>query len=271
VEHSRSPLIHRYWLQHYGIAGSYSRRAVARAELPGFFEELRRGAYLGANVTTPHKSAALSLSDHADAAARAIGAANTLIVHRGRVEARNTDAPGFLASLDQAAPRWDRTCRRALILGAGGAARAVIWALLSRKVSRIALANRTAIHADVLGARFGSAVEPVSWAARGEAVDDVDLLVNTTSLGMTGGPALELDVARLPARAVVADLVYVPLRTELLIAAGARGLTTVGGVGMLLHQAVPGFEAWFGKRPAVTRKLYDLVAADIGAEDGRAA
>lgn len=263
IEHSRSPVIHRYWLERYGIAGRYCRRAVASGELEAFFEELRAGIWRGANVTLPHKSAALSLSDEADEAARAVGAANTLVVRGRRVEARNTDVEGFLVNLDLSAPGWDGDGDCALVLGAGGVASAVVWALVGRGIAEVRIANRTRVHADALKARFGPAVVAVPWQKRNEALAGARLLVNATSLGMEGGPVLDLDLDAVPAEAVVNDLVYAPLETALLAGARARGLRCADGLGMLLHQAVPGFAAWFGVRPEVTDELRALVARDI--------
>jgi len=262
VEHSRSPLIHNYWLKAYGIAGEYRRELVPREEFAAFVGSLAARGYVGANVTLPHKEAVLALS-HPDERARAIGAANTLWLDNGVLHSTNSDVEGFLGNLGDCAPHWDRNLGKAAVAGAGGAARAVVYGLLTRGVRRIAIVNRTAQRAEALRASFGERIEIVSWDDRNETLADAGLLVNTTTLGMQGQPALSLDVARLPAHAVVADLVYAPPVTRLLAAAKVRGLRTADGLGMLLHQAVRGFTLWFGKKPTVTAELRALVEADL--------
>lgn len=266
VEHSRSPAIHGYWLKHYGIEGAYEKEAVRPEELEGFLTGLAARGYVGANVTLPHKEAALRIAQSADAAAQAIGAANTLwLDDDGLLHAGNTDAYGFMTNLDTEAPRWREGCDVAMVLGAGGAARAILHGLIEAGVPRILLTNRTAAKAEDLARRFGSSVEAIGWEDKDSALSACSLLVNTTSLGMTGQPPLDIAVAALPASAVAADIVYVPLETPLLAAARARGLTAVDGLGMLLHQAVPGFERWFGVRPEVTPDLRAHVVATLGA------
>ena len=259
--HSRSPLIHRYWLRTLGIAGGYVIEAVPPDEFKDFVMRLSLRGFVGANVTIPHTEQALALSKP-DARAQAVGAANTLWFEDGELCSTNTDVEGFLDNLDANAPGWDRA-EEALVLGAGGSARAVVFGLLERGIGTVHLANRTAARAHALAARFGSRVQPANWETAGELLPRAGLLVNTTSLGMHGQPRLEIDVALLPGNAVVADLVYVPLQTELLAAAQARGLKTADGLGMLLHQAVRGFELWFGRRPQVTAELRALVEADL--------
>jgi len=259
--HSRSPLIHKYWLQAFGIAGDYRIEAVPPEAFADFIGNLAARGYRGANVTIPHKEQALALSAP-DARARAVGAANTLYLDGGTLRSTNTDVEGFIANLDASAPGWDRAAD-ALVLGAGGSARAVIFGLLERGIARVHLANRTLARAQALAERFGAQVAPLPWEAIDDMLPRVGLLVNTTSLGMKGQPPLAVDVARLPANATVADLVYVPLETDLLKAARARGLKTADGLGMLLHQAVRGFELWFGRRPQVTPQLRALVEADL--------
>jgi len=263
VEHSRSPLIHNYWLKAYGIAGAYRREAVPPDKFAAFVRSLAARGYVGANVTVPHKEAALQLSEP-DERARTIGAANTLWFDGGVLRSTNTDVEGFLANLDACAPHWDRGLGVAAVLGGGGAARAVIFGLLARGVERIFLVNRTASRAEDLRQRFGAAVHPVAWDRRDSVLGEAGLLVNTTTLGMQGQPDLAIAVERLPDRAVVADLVYAPAVTKLLGAARARGLRTADGIGMLLHQAVRGFSLWFGKVPAVTDQLRALLEADLG-------
>jgi len=259
--HSRSPLIHHYWLRTLGIEGGYSIEAVPPEGFAEFVLHLSAHGFVGANVTIPHKERALALTKP-DPRARAVGAANTLWYEAGELRSTNTDIEGFVANLDACAAGWDRI-EDALVLGAGGSSRAVVFGLIERGVKRVHLANRTLERARALADQFGAAVHPVAWEAVGDLLPRVQLLVNTTSLGMHGQPALEVDVGRLPSHAVVADLVYVPLETALLAAARARGLKTADGLGMLLHQAVRGFELWFGQRPEVTAELRALVEADL--------
>ena len=265
VEHSRSPLIHRYWLKQYGIDGAYEKEAVRPEDLARFLGSLEALGYAGANVTLPHKEAALRLAAVADEAARTIGAANTLwLDDGGRLNASNTDAYGFMTNLDAETPDWNDGGRPVVVLGAGGAARAILHGLLAEGARHILLANRTSGRAEALAGAFGPAVTVVDWRDRNRALAGCGLLVNATSLGMTGKDPLDLDLASLPPAAVVADIVYSPLETALLAAARARGNRTVDGLGMLLHQAVPGFERWFGVRPAVTPALRAHVAQSLG-------
>jgi shikimate dehydrogenase len=259
--HSRSPLIHHYWLRTLGIEGGYTIESVPPEEVGDFVARLARRGFVGANVTIPHKERALLLSVP-DERAKAVGAANTLWFQGGTLFSTNTDIEGFLNNLDAAASGWD-SASDALVLGAGGSSRAVVFGLLERGIARVHLANRTAGRAQALADQFGPAVRPVAWEAAGELLPRSQLLVNTTSLGMQGQPPLAVDVGLLPPEAVVADLVYVPLQTPLLAAARARGLKTADGLGMLLHQAVRGFELWFGRRPEVTPELRALVEADL--------
>lgn len=265
ISHSRSPLIHGYWLKQHGIEGSYERRPVKPEELPAFIAGLRRGDLAGCNVTVPHKEAVLKLVDDADATARAIGAANTLWMDGGRLRATNTDAHGFLANLEAAYPDWCDPPGIPLVVGAGGAARAVIHALRGAGCKTILLTNRTRARADELVDYFGDDVQALDWERRRDGVADCSLLINTTTQGMAGQAALEVPVDALNPLSIVYDLVYVPLKTPLMTAAEARGLRTLGGLGMLLHQAGVGFEHWFGAKPQVTDELYRLVAADIEA------
>jgi shikimate dehydrogenase len=259
--HSRSPLIHHYWLRTLGVAGGYSIEAVPPEGFADFVQRLPAHGFIGANVTIPHKERALALS-HPDARARAVGAANTLWVDGGELRSTNTDVEGFVNNLDACAPGWDKA-GEALVLGAGGSARAVVFGLIERGITCVHLANRTSARAQALADQFGAAVHPTTWDQIGSLLPRATLLVNTTSLGMTGQPALDIDVGGLPPEAVVADLVYVPLETPLLAAAKARELKTADGLGMLLHQAVRGFELWFGQRPKVTSDLRALIEADL--------
>ena len=259
--HSRSPLIHHYWLRTLGIEGGYNIEAVPPEGFAEFVLHLSTHGFVGANVTLPHKERALALS-RPDARARAVGAANTLWYEGDELRSTNTDIEGFINNLDACAPGWD-AIEDALVLGAGGSSRAVVFGLVERGIKRVHLANRTIDRARTLADQFGANVHPVAWDAIDGLLPRAGLLVNTTSLGMHGQPALELDAGRLPSQAIVADLVYVPLETPLLAAARGRGLKTADGLGMLLHQAVRGFELWFGQRPAVTPALRALVEADL--------
>ena len=262
IAHSRSPLIHGYWLETLGIAGSYERIDVHPDAIAAFLRGLPGSGFAGGNVTIPHKEAAHRLADRLDEAAQAIGAANTVWLEDGRLVAGNTDAHGFAANLDGLAPQW-RKAGAALVLGAGGAARAVLFALKQAGIADIRVVNRTLSRARELADRFGPGVSAHGWQAVDELAGDARLVVNTSSLGMGGKGDMPLDVGRLPDDAVVADIVYVPLETPLLAAARRRGLHGVDGLGMLLHQAVPGFERWFGARPQVTPALRARIVADL--------
>jgi shikimate dehydrogenase len=264
VAHSRSPVIHRYWLKLYGLDGAYELEAVPPDEIGSFLRSLRERGYAGANVTLPHKEAALAAADRPDEAATVIGAANTLwLDDGGLLHASNTDAYGFMTHLSAEAPDWNNGGRPVMVLGAGGAAGAILHGLLEAGAAKILLANRTEGRAKALAEGFGSRVSVVPWEERNRALAGCGLLVNATSLGMTGKPPLDIDLSALPADATVADIVYSPLETSLLAAAKARGNRIVDGLGMLLHQAVPGFERWFGVRPKVTPELRAHVAASL--------
>lgn len=262
IAHSRSPLIHNHWLRRFDIHGCYERIDVAPGDFPAFLDELPKSGFAGGNVTIPHKEAAFRLAARHDEAAELIGAANTLWLVDGAVNATNTDAAGFAASLDAAAPGW-RSSRAALVFGAGGAARAILHALREAGVRDIRIVNRTRARAQELADRFGDGITCHTEQEIGEIASGVGLVVNTTSLGMHGrGTPLD-DLSMLPAHAIVSDIVYTPLVTPLLRAASERGLTTVDGLGMLLHQAVPGFELWYGRKPEVTPALRDLIVDDL--------
>lgn len=265
IAHSRSPKIHNYWLKHYGLDGSYQAIDVAPADFAAFLACFEVAGFRGGNVTIPHKEAAFELVGRRDEAAEQIGAVNTLWLEDGVVCGGNTDAHGFAANLDEHAPGWDRR-GAAVVLGAGGAARAVVHALKTRGVGDIRLVNRTMARAKELAHRFGVGVSAHEVEAVEALMADAGLLVNTTSLGMQGheGQGLPADPSRLPAHAIVTDIVYVPLETPLLAAARQCGLATVDGLGMLLHQAAPGFERWFGVRPQVMSALRELIVADLG-------
>lgn len=263
IEHSRSPAIHGHWLATYGIDGTYTKIAVRPEEASAFFASLADRGLNGCNVTLPHKHAALAAADHKEAVAVAMGAANTLWLDGGKLCATNTDAYGFMTHLAQSAPGWDRRDAPVAVLGAGGAARAIVYGLLQAGVSEIRLFNRTPARAEDLVRAYGVRVKAHPWSERVTCTEGAGLLVNTTSLGMVHAEPLDMDVAGLRNDAVVVDIVYVPLETDLLARARARGLRAVDGLGMLLHQAVPGFEKWFGIKPVVTPELRALVAADI--------
>jgi shikimate dehydrogenase len=266
--HSRSPLIHHYWLRTLDIAGGYSIESVPPEGLAEFVLNLSTHGYAGANITIPHKERALSLTAP-DERARAVGAANTLWYDGNTLRSTNTDIEGFISNLDACAPGWDGATD-ALVLGAGGSSRAVVFGLIERGIRRVHLANRSAGRAqaladefDVKAREFDVGISPIAWTDIDRILPSAGLLVNTTSLGMTGEPELAIDVGLLPMSATVADLVYVPLMTPLLTAARARRLKIADGLGMLLYQAVRGFELWFGQRPEVTPELYAHVAADL--------
>ncbi|MGB3553812.1 MAG: shikimate dehydrogenase [Jannaschia sp.] len=258
VGHSLSPRLHGHWLARHGIDGAYVPLRVTAGDLAAALAMLPRMGFAGVNVTIPHKEAAFALADTATDRARAVGAANTLVFQDGTVHADNTDGYGFLANLEQGAPGRDRTAP-ALVLGAGGAARGVVATLLEAGTMRVTLANRTRARAENLASVFGDRVDVVDWADLSRAMPGQGLLVNTTSLGMTGQPPLDIDVSMLDPGATVTDIVYAPLETPLLAEARARGCRVVDGLGMLLHQAVPGFEAWFGARPEVDSALREAV------------
>jgi shikimate dehydrogenase len=262
IAHSRSPMLHGYWLKHYAIPGSYERLDVPPEELAAFFADFATVGWVGGNVTVPHKSAVIPFLDRIDDDARAMGAVNTIWRENGALVGGNTDAIGFIGNLDELAPGWDTGARLAVILGAGGAARAATYGLLGRGLS-VALCNRTADKAAALAAHFGAGVSAHALSELPALLGEADVLVNATSQGMVGQPPLILDLATLKSDAIVCDVVYVPLETGLIRAARARELRTVDGLGMLLHQAVAGFARWFGRTPEVTAELRQLLAEDI--------
>jgi shikimate dehydrogenase len=259
--HSRSPLIHNYWIKQHKLDAEYRREPVPPEKFADFVRKMREHGYVGGNVTVPHKEAALKLSEP-DERACAVGAANTLWYDGDTLRSTNTDVEGFLANLDAATPGWDRGLDSAVVLGAGGGARAVVFALIQREVKRIYVINRTAERAQALQKQFGARLHPAGWDETTGLLGGAGLLVNTTTLGMVGQLPLEINL-RCPASLVVADLVYDPLETGLLASARAHGLRTADGLGMLLHQAVRGFERWFGVKPEVTPELRALVEADL--------
>ena len=268
IGHSLSPCLHGYWLRQYAVDGAYVPLAVRREDFAGAVRMLPRLGFAGANVTVPHKEAALAAVDEAAGDARRIGAVNTIVVRAdGSLMGWNSDGFGFMENLKTGVPEWNPRLGPAVVLGAGGAARAVCAALVDGGVPELRLVNRTAARAEALAADIGGPIEVVSWAERESALDGARLLTNTTTLGMAGNPPLDLALDLLPPEAAVTDIVYAPLRTPLLAAAAARGNPTVDGLGMLLHQARPGFAAWFGVEPEVTDEMRAFVLAGMGKQD----
>ncbi|TWA69082.1 shikimate dehydrogenase [Azospirillum brasilense] len=268
IGHSRSPRLHGYWLDQYGIDGAYVPLAVPPDRIEQAIRALPALGFRGCNVTVPHKEAAYRTVDRLDATAKRMGAVNTIVVGEdGSLEGRNTDGFGFIENLKSGAPGWKASDGPALVIGAGGAARAVVASLLDEGAPRVWLVNRTRARADELAADIGNsdgvgAIETADWVSRETLLEGAALVVNTTTQGMAGQPSLELDLRALPGSAVVTDIVYTPLMTPLLTAARARGNRVVDGVGMLLHQARPGFAAWFGREPEVTEGLRAAVLQD---------
>ncbi|MBD9653051.1 shikimate dehydrogenase [Ensifer sp. ENS09] len=264
IKHSRSPLIHGYWLKKLGLPGSYRAHEVKPEDFAAFVASLKDGTsgFSGGNVTIPHKEVACRLADQPDELSQELGAANTLWVQDGKVHATNTDGRGFVANLDERASGWDKTST-AVILGAGGASRAIIQAVRDRGIKTIHVVNRTVERAQELADRFGPAVEAHPMGALKDAMTGAGLFINTTSLGMDGSEAPAIDFGVMASSAIVTDIVYVPLKTPMLAQAEAQGLATVDGLGMLLHQAVPGFELWFGCRPTVDAALRQLIIDDM--------
>jgi shikimate dehydrogenase len=265
IGHSRSPLIHSHWLHQYGISGSYEKIVARPEDFSETLSDLAGNGFAGVNVTLPHKRAALALADICDEAAKRIGAANTLVFSQdGSIHASNTDAFGFIQNLKTYREDWVGT--QALVLGAGGASRAVLYGLAQEGAASITVSNRTFSKAKDLCTEFLSktcAMNPVEWQELDTAIEGVDLLINATSLGMQGEPPLNISLESLPTTALVTDLVYAPLQTALLKEAARRGNPTLDGLGMLLHQARPGFESWFGTAPEVTPELRSIVVQDL--------
>ena len=260
IEHSKSPALHGHWLKRYGINGHYIPMNVAHDDLAEVIELLPRLGFVGVNVTIPHKEAVLELADLVTDRASLIGAANTLIFHKdGRVHADNTDGYGFVENLRQGAPGWSASDGPAAVFGAGGAARAVIASLLETGAEEILLANRTRSRADALRSEFGQRVHVFEWVQAGNMLEEAATVVNTTSLGMVGKPELRVPLDGLRKDATVTDLVYAPLETAFLETAREKGCRTVDGLGMLLFQAAPAFERWFGQRPDVDAQTRDAV------------
>lgn len=264
VKHSRSPLIHGYWLRQLDLAGTYRAHEVSVDDFPAFVASLKDGSsgFIGGNVTIPHKEAAFKAADRPDDLSEELGASNTLWLENGLLHATNTDGRGFTANLDERHPGWD-VSERAVIVGAGGASRAVIQAVRDHGFKEIHVVNRTVVRAQELADRFGGRIHAHPMTALREVMQGAGLFINTTSLGMDGEAAPVIDFSPLADGAVVTDIVYVPLKTPLLAQAEEQGFAIVDGLGMLLHQAVPGFEKWFGKRPVVDEALRALIVADM--------
>jgi shikimate dehydrogenase len=260
IAHSRSPLIHNHWIRKYGLNAIYEKKAVSPEHIEAFLASFVHSGLVGCNITVPHKEIVFRKITQVDAATRRLGAINTLYIRDGVVYGTNTDGEGFLANLHQHHPSHAINANKVAIIGAGGAAKAIIGALVDGGVETISVINRTQERIEALRQQFGPRVNAAAQPAN---LADYDLLINTTSLGMSGQPPLEIDIDSLPRQAIVSDIVYSPLETDLLQRAKQRGNRTLGGLGMLLHQAVRGFELWFGVRPEVTSELYDLVAADV--------
>ncbi len=260
IAHSKSPRLHGHWLKRYGIPGHYIPMDVASNDLAHVLNILPKAGFKGVNVTIPHKEAMLDIADVISDRAALIGAANTMTFQSdGKLHADNTDGIGFISNLKQNAPDWDPSSGPALVLGAGGAARAIVAALLHERVPKIYLANRTRARADALKAHFGAKVEVIDWSQAAPYLEDVATLINTTSLGMEGKEELKLSLDHLQSQTLVTDIVYTPLTTNLLATAHAKGCRVVDGLGMLLHQAVPGFERWFGHTPEVDEDLRQVM------------
>ncbi|MFZ1662165.1 MAG: shikimate dehydrogenase [Paracoccaceae bacterium] len=263
IAHSKSPRLHGYWLNLYGIRGHYIPMDVAPGDLPDVIAALPKAGFVGCNVTIPHKEAVLALADIVTDRAALIGAANTLIFRRdGRIHADNTDGYGFTANLRQNAPNWLPSAGPAAVIGAGGAARAVIASLLEVGAPEIRISNRTKARAEALRLEFGAKIIVYDWVQAGNMLEDAATVVNTTSLGMVGKSEFRVPLDALSPKATVTDLVYAPLKTRLLTEAAEIGCATVDGLGMLLHQAVPGFERWFGRKPDVDQATRDAVLAE---------
>ncbi|MBD3677406.1 MAG: shikimate dehydrogenase [Rhodobacteraceae bacterium] len=263
IAHSRSPRLHGYWLKKYGIAGHYIPMDIAPSDLAEAVQTLPRLGFVGINVTIPHKEAMLGLADIVTDRAALIGAANTIIFRKdGKVHADNTDGYGFIQNLVEGAPGWSASKGPAAVLGAGGAARAIVSSLLEAGAPEVRLSNRTRARADALRKDFGAKVNVFDWVKAGEMMEGCATVVNTTSLGMTGKPELKVSLDYVSSDAVVTDLVYTPLQTDFLSRAAEKGCTTVDGLGMLIHQATPGFERWFGQKPEIDDDLREILLAE---------
>jgi len=263
IEHSRSPLIHGYWLARYGIEGTYTKVAVEPDDVARFLRSLGAEGFVGCNVTVPHKEMAYAIAEEAEDSARVVGAANTLWLEGDRLHAANTDTYGYMTHLGHVVPDWRAHDGPVCVLGAGGAARAIVYGFLDAGIDEVRIFNRTRERAEAIAEQFGPRVKVFDWNNRSDGARDACVLVNTTAVGLKGAGSLGMDFSGFNPDCVVSDIVYVPLETELIAAARSHGLRTVDGLGMLLHQAVPGFERWFGVRPQVTDELRATIVADI--------
>ncbi len=263
IEHSRSPLIHNYWLRKYGIAAAYERRPIEPKDVAKFIANLAASEFVGCNVTIPHKETVFKAVDVVDEIASRLSAVNTVYLRNGKACGTNTDGEGFIASLRHAYPAFELKSKTAIIIGAGGAAKAIIGALLDERVARIGIINRTRGRILALQRQFGSQIFEINEAVANNELQNCALLTNATSQGMEGQPQLPLEMHNLSRDTLVADIVYTPLETAFLRKARDQGNPVLGGLGMLLHQAVRGFELWFGVKPEVTMELYELIAADV--------
>lgn len=264
IGHSRSPMMHGYWLNRYGIQGNYDKLDVPPEELGAYFKRFRNERLIGGNVTLPHKLAVIEFVDRVNDAAKAMGSVNCLWWEGDDLVGGNTDALGFIGNLDHGAPDWDKDAKRAVVIGAGGAARSAVYGFLTRGLE-VAICNRTFSKAEALAEHFGAGATAHRLDELPSLLPKADVIANATSLGMIGQPPLEIDLGALKDTAVVCDAVYVPLETAIVKAAKARGLRAVGGLGMLLYQGVEGFDHWFGVRPEVTDELRKMLEDDIKA------
>jgi shikimate dehydrogenase len=263
IAHSRSPLIHNYWIKKHGLDAIYEKMAVEPGDLHHFIANFKNSGFVGCNVTVPHKENVFGAIADIDEPARRLGALNTLYMRNGIIRGTNTDGEGFMANLRQNHPAFNAGGCRVIVVGAGGAAKAIIGALVESEVREISIVNRTPEKVERLKEQFGAVIKSLNPPNSKMVFAECGLLINTSSLGMVDQPPLEIDIESLPEKAIVADIIYAPLETPFLKAARLRGNPTLQGLGMLLHQAVRGFELWFGIKPEVTTELHDLVAADV--------
>jgi shikimate dehydrogenase len=262
IAQSRSPILHNYWIEKYKLSGRYVPLAVRPERLPDAIRGLPALGFRGCNLTMPHKQYAMTMVDSLTETAKRIGAVNCIVVGEdGKLSGTNNDGNGYVLSVQEVAPQWKPDDGPIAMLGAGGAARAIIVALLERGASEIRLINRTFDKAERLAKEFGAAIRPIAWDKRGDAIGEVALLINATNQGMSGNPPLEISLDKLSSRTLVSDLIYVPPETPLLTAAKARGNVIINGLGMLLHQARPAFQAWFGVMPEITPDLRAAIMA----------
>ena len=263
AKHSRSPLIHNYWIKKYSINGIYEINEIMPSDIYLYLNNFKESGYVGANITIPYKETVFNISDVKSNNALRVGAANTIWIHDGILHCDNTDVDGFLDSLDNEAPGWDEKLSKCIVLGAGGAARAVIFGLLARGARDVVVVNRSISKAEAIASTFQGNIRCCEWDKLDDEIIQANFIVNTTSLGMKGQPSLDVKLQNVAATAVVCDIVYLPLETEFIVKARAAGLRAVGGLGMLLHQAAPSFEKWFHMRPEITPELRQMIEADV--------